>query len=398
MNAVRVKRLIIICYAAFMALMLFQTPVMQLGTITAFGTIALTLIVGLLGSRTPLLQRRFKFNPSNVSLILLIIIPSLVSMAQGRMPQYYTRLIGQMILCISLSQWHLREYEHRFLRNIYVCAAVIYAILAIRACYSAGISRYYHGDIEMFGTSFDPNYIGIPLVASSAIILDCIMRAKKRALYITAYTIVLVSIVYTASRGNYLALVLSNSLVFSYFLMDKSVSIIKRILLVLLIVSVIGAAMYIFSTLFPEQWSRMTDISTENDNGRLALWRNAYNAWLKAPLFGIGLQGMYYVQGMASHNTYLQLLSETGVIGLSLFIAFVSTLGRKAYVYDRALFSAFIGMLIQIAFLDAFDNRCVWVLFCWLIMLPPCGNKKTIKQIGILDERQRSWGANDYAR
>jgi hypothetical protein len=73
---------------------------------------------------------------------------------------------------------------------------------------------------------------------------------------------------------------------------------------------------------------------------------------------------------MASHNTYFQLLSETGLIGLTCFAAILIRLLRKTYRYDRACFCMMLGLLVQIALLDALDNRCVWSELCWLVM---CG-------------------------
>ena len=42
----------------------------------------------------------------------------------------------------------------------------------------------------------------------------------------------------------------------------------------------------------------------------------------------------------------------------------------SAICFAVAWFCALMGVLVQIAFLDALSNRCLWILLCWVAMLP----------------------------
>lgn len=79
---------------------------------------------------------------------------------------------------------------------------------------------------------------------------------------------------------------------------------------------------------------------------RYGLWRAAVRMWVDNPIFGVGI-GQYtqqlpfygkdllpsYRLGLGAHNMYIQVLAETGIIGLILFITF---LGKALYALWRA--------------------------------------------------------------
>lgn len=59
------------------------------------------------------------------------------------------------------------------------------------------------------------------------------------------------------------------------------------------------------------QLSENGDIS----NGRFELWKLAWNRFKINPISGSGLKSIYKETGFDVHNTYLQILAETGIVG-----------------------------------------------------------------------------------
>ncbi len=65
-----------------------------------------------------------------------------------------------------------------------------------------------------------------------------------------------------------------------------------------------------------QKLSEMGDIS----NGRFEIWDYALKKWYEHPILGIGFKQIQSERGIDVHNTYIQILAETGIIGFSVFI------------------------------------------------------------------------------
>ena len=222
----------------------------------------------------------------------------------------------------------------------------------------------------LFNTELDPNYLGIPLVAGLTLLLAQIVNGKRKWLYAVLYLIVAAAIIFTSSRGNFLAAVITSGLYFLVVLFNADVPQSKKIALMVILVLAALGVMMLGSHYLTEQWERMSEFGATADNGRFYLWSQSLQEWEKNPIFGHGLGGMYRLIGKASHNTYLQLLSETGLIGVLLFIPLLFLYIRRTFIVDKVMFVVLIGVLFQVVFLDALDSRCLWVVLIWISMLP----------------------------
>lgn len=118
--------------------------------------------------------------------------------------------------------------------------------------------------------------------------------------------------------------------VFSYILIKD-----KKNLIMMVIVSIVMLGFFTFAgNLYSERKTVQTSLSGKqrlesSASLRLQLWQSAFQIWLKNPLLGTGLNNMreslekelqIRVKTGCAHNSYLQFLAETGIIGLSIFI------------------------------------------------------------------------------
>ena len=122
-------------------------------------------------------------------------------------------------------------------------------------------------------------------------------------------------------------------------------------------------------------------------NGRDYLWAIAIKEFGQHPLFGTGATTFGYFSattpavttirepdnnGLPAHNTYLSILSETGMIGLFSFVMLIGITIRAALqATDRELRSAFmvaiVAMLIGISTLTYEDHIGIWLLLTLII-------------------------------
>lgn len=78
------------------------------------------------------------------------------------------------------------------------------------------------------------------------------------------------------------------------------------------------------------------------DNGRIALWLSALHLFRQSPVWGQGLNSYerfvnshkeLRLPSIHAHNTYLQLLAETGILGLFSFLMLLSVYFKKVIIF-----------------------------------------------------------------
>lgn len=145
--------------------------------------------------------------------------------------------------------------------------------------------------------------------------------------------VLIVGIAYTLSRSVLILLFVTVGLL---FFMRSTLSFWKRLLLLL----IVAAAMLWFvpKVIYPLMDTVLPAITegTDTMGTRYSLWEAGYKMWQNHPLAGVGIgEFRFNVQSfspvidkrISSHSLYIQVLSETGVVGALLFFALiVSTL------------------------------------------------------------------------
>lgn len=106
-------------------------------------------------------------------------------------------------------------------------------------------------------------------------------------------------------------------------------------------------------------------------SGRSAIWADAWEAFTRAPVFGVGLDGYYGLFGRFSgyeypHNILLAVLGEGGVVGVVLLglaiVAFGAT-ARAGRSQPVVLYCALAALYLALASMssgDYYDSRLVW--------------------------------------
>ncbi|CDN34985.1 O-antigen ligase family protein [Bacillus thuringiensis] len=138
----------------------------------------------------------------------------------------------------------------------------------------------------------------------------------------------------TFSRGGILALVL---VVFVYICMSSFAKKIKIIMsLVLFSVVIFSLSNSVMGGQLDDILNkRISDFSHDNGSGRFTLWEAAFKYYLSNPYIGIGAFNFsnYYEyqfnEKLYVHNTFLEILSESGTIGFLLYSAFLFILMFK---------------------------------------------------------------------
>ena len=223
----------------------------------------------------------------------------------------------------------------------------------------------------------------------------------------------IVTLFLTQSRGGFvgLAAMIVTALVFSGSVRPRVVA----------LVLVLGASAiaYFGAIAPPSAKNRVTDYSAASSTGRVDLWGVALEIVGNHPLVGVGTDNFTtvaprYLAGDRQitrpdfflqtpepvHNTYLEILTDLGGVGLLLFVAFLAAVAatavgsvqrlaragdREGELLGRALVIGTVGMLTAFVFFSAQYQRQLWLILGALV-----GLSSMARAAGRLPRRPRS--------
>jgi O-antigen ligase len=278
-------------------------------------------------------------------------------------------------------------------RLLWICGAfVLGAVLSVVVGLGQGsLTGGAAAEARLEGAAGDPNFLAaglVPAIVLAAGLIAAVKHPLVRWGCALAIVICAYGIAASQSRGGIIALVavaLASLVVFRR----------RRALVVVACLGVISIGAVYFSVT-PEAWQRVSQFS-EGGSGRSDLWSVAWRAYESRPINGVGLHNYEAVAkeytrepGELSdvnkiaenphvvHNTYLETLTNTGVVGLILFLFvalgccyFAWKAGQRFEELDepameaisRAILVGTIGIMAAAFFISVGVDRRLWMLF-----------------------------------
>jgi O-antigen ligase len=207
---------------------------------------------------------------------------------------------------------------------------------------------------------------------------------NENLFYLLACVVMTAAIVFTYSRGAYLALavealfILFIILKYGYRLgsvlnMGKTITAFTiGILIVLIILTRIASV-----------GSRVASIEDDKTggSGRLSIWVDVLHVALMNPL-GVGLGNLtnytlrhrseYKTAGSEAHNVFLNIVAETGFLGLMAYLFFIATIMQKFFIIEKyrssellysflSIYTGMLGIAITMIFLSNVYNENIFV-------------------------------------
>jgi O-antigen ligase len=267
-----------------------------------------------------------------------------------------------------------------------------------------------HSQEGRLGGIFDPNFFAAELVGAmlfAGFMLAVPRRPRTRLVLIAFLGIYAVAFVLTESRGGLIALCAS---FIAAIVLAGPVR--ARAIATVLVVS--SFAIVYYAGVAPTRVrERITNVSAQSSAGRADEWKIALRIASDRPLLGAGLGNFKVVEPtyatqninvsrinyalrfqLETHNTYLNLLSELGGVGLGLFAVLLAVLGAKAMqgvrdlgrlaevkgeLLARGLISGTIGTLVAYIFLSGQYEKQLWLLLGLLAAIPTIARQTEAK-------------------
>ncbi len=213
-------------------------------------------------------------------------------------------------------------------------------VVCLAVLFLAGMSLTHGGfrDERFFpGTMYDPNDLAYFLVSFLPFFFIFIRQAEpivNKIISTTGILLSLVVILLTGSRGGLLGLLVA----LFYILFSKIV--IERKSIKILLCLVAGFTISIYANKIDiSRLQTITDLSSDynitSPTGRIEIWKHGLSLSMSNPLTGVGVTCFSQAIGeqrsadqevpkwQVSHNSYLQILTETGFIGLWVFFSLI---------------------------------------------------------------------------
>ena len=223
-------------------------------------------------------------------------------------------------------------------------------------------------------TTVDPNNVAAFFVSAVALLQRFKFQNPliERGKYIGEVVLVIATLM-TASRGAAVALLI---IVLYYILSQGNIksSIKNMFLIIFILFMVIYISNHIFGSNSPIDilMNRFVN-DTTGGSFRSQLWSNAIEAIGDKPFLGYGLGASPYIVSsgnLGSHNTFLTIWLETGILGLVFLLSFYFTCwkNRKEDCYDKAVFDMLLITTVTSSFFDAYNKKIFWIpmLLCMI--------------------------------
>ena len=300
--------------------------------------------------------------------------PSIFAERQGKL---YMALFLVMILSVPFSLYVGLSFKFLFTAYIVIVAHFFLflklvdsiqklAVLLFVTCLGSGIYAAISvktGNIVdgrlFFGDMFDPNdlaFFALSFLPLNLLFITGENPLWKRAAGLLCFAVSLLMILLTGSRGGLLAVGLVGLLLL--FRKTQTITVSMKFVAVGLVLAILSV-----STLNVERYATMLnlkeDYNVHGEEGRLFLWSIGMRAMLKKPLTGVGVMCFPNAVGLeretgtgesqaweTAHNSIIQIGTETGLVGLILFLLISLNVLR---IFNKARKEAASDLLVKIS-------------------------------------------------
>lgn len=237
---------------------------------------------------------------------------------------------------------------------------------------------YEQGRLNMFNEN--QNYIGIRICTSVIVLLTMIFQnnlklGQIRYILLLPIPFMLFLMAETGSRVAFMAFILAFMLGVVLF---KTNGVLKKTMLIASGIVILAVA---FVLLLQTDVLRNRLLqSTEGADlaGRDVIWQSIIPLIVENPIFGVGETGYDYFAQVTfgklwgAHNVFLEVLSDTGIIGLLIYLYFLFQIFKYAYssyktkkwILPVLLLIPIFGMLLSSQILT---KKIGWIIFAYIV-------------------------------
>lgn len=291
-----------------------------------------------------------------------------------RYNQYYSinTIIG-VLYFIVIFLWYLfntnKKYtgrEIKYIINSYIFMSLICSILVI--------TRYFDGQqgkiamINLVNVEIDENYVSALVAMASLYLLNNIINSKKnmallhKILKLIILAINILAIALSGSRASFLGVIIC--MIISYFVsFGKDLNFNKVLKLGLIFLVIVFAGTKLINYIPSWTFNRFFNSNyVDNSNSkRMDMWKNGVKGVINSPLIGYSIRifdqlpqyeyihGFKIPERVPAHQTYIDLILYSGIIGFIPFLYFLFKIFRRIFKSKNKLYIPMVLLLLMIS-------------------------------------------------
>ena len=261
----------------------------------------------------------------------------------GLLTWFYLAFIAVMVFQ-GLSKNSLEYNEKLF--NTYVVMTTVWQIFLY--VYSITVSTRFLGaplwysSIRYSGGGTNPHQVAVFLCGATFVFLRNVAHKKQVLLSLFLAIASVLLMIQTASSTGVIALVFGAMSMGLLAIANIGNKLKRGIILFISIVAVALIVLLTYRYIYDYVYAWIQD--DPNGEGRLTIFASIGNAFKKDPIFGLG-PGIHALDGRIEfHNTYLEILSATGLVGFGFFAVYTVQLFRQLWAADWTLLPPIIAV------------------------------------------------------
>lgn len=275
------------------------------------------------------------------------------------------------VLAVS-HKYTIKQIEK--LNNIYICVAFL---ASLNILYNWLTHHYYvewfkRATFSFLGVYKDPNYAMAFIVPAMILCLYKIMFCnyqRSRFVYLLVEIVMMTNFITTGSRASLLTFLLAGLV---FFLFKSSLSTSKKIKFVLFAIVIIALGWNIITKVLPAQ--SIARLLNSTSDSRTDLWKSALLIFYENPIIGGGIgsasEASIALSGNYSHNVYIDILANSGIIGSTSFILFfvincLQTVKHNAYF----VYSIGVAFMLPLFFINGFNTATFYLPLIYMSIL-----------------------------
>ena len=348
-----------VAYMALIAATVFSPEVY--GATLKYGVVQLALLLGLCGIKV----RFTRIKIIALSFLAVVLISTAFSSFSYGEKTNFRSLCILIVSFLLLSDVVLPAHILDRIKSFYIgCVVLCGIIVAVRF---PTITR--DGFLFIWDRR-DTNYLLAFMLPGCYLAARRLLFAKNpgKMVNILAVMSTLLAILLFQRRASFLTFLLAGFVLMLEYLVGRNWSRTKALCVLAIPLIVVLCSSWFLSS---AEFSRLNSRESYEDNIRLTIWDEALSAFREHPVLGSGTGVSSYYSYLAttyqSHNNYIDILGDYGIVGSACFLALVLAIVWDVPREKLHMLAYAISILFPLGFINGLQTLAFWVPLLLLV-------------------------------